>query len=613
MFKTIILQEPWSTQPDEVNRYAEEAEKFGATHLIVNMLPDSFHPTLLEQPENRYLRFATWGPSLDQFVSSRLNRDIYPEQLLIRNRKALQQLVEIVRSHGLKPMLLCGEPRFQPERFYRKHPHLRGPRVDNTNASLEPLYAPCTDLPEVQEHYRELMTGMMKLVPDLEGMIFYSGDSGTGFCHSEGLYPGANGPKFCRDIPAAERMSNFLILLLESAQAVFPDFRIFLFHYIGGRERKEILEKTPAEITGIAAGHFVAGGFEDCYAMYQYGMKIDDVGYDRAREERKDLMKSSIASLKGLGKTPVATSQGPLEEWVFPLRTVPYPFQAAEIMDILGEMDTDEILLYGSFSDPVMVPYEANRCVTQRYLQQAGEDIETAVRSVAESWVTSTHCDALVEAWRLCDRAYRERPLWRHSFGMQLSLTMGPMVPDPSLLTKEEKDYYCSAADSAADGIPGFDDLSKLRQDEAYRTWMLRRYETHAFPALEEAETKLADEADKATGDTRACLESQRRQIGSFRWYLRSQYNWLEAGRWFAPGDGTPTFDRNMGEIIDDEIRNSQRLEELVDGYAEELFRNTGEHFRNVYESNERLMSALGQRIQLMKSHRNDKFNHSGA
>ena len=156
MFKTIILQEPWSTQPDEVNRYAEEAEKFGATHLIVNMLPDSFHPTLLEQPENRYLRFATWGPSLDQFVSSRLNRDIYPEQLLIRNRKALQQLVEIVRSHGLKPMLLCGEPRFQPERFYRKHPHLRGPRVDNTNASLEPLYAPCTDLPEVQEHYREL-------------------------------------------------------------------------------------------------------------------------------------------------------------------------------------------------------------------------------------------------------------------------------------------------------------------------------------------------------------------------------------------------------------------------------------------------------------------------
>ena len=68
-----------------------------------------------------------------------------------------------------------------------------------------------------------------------------------------------------------------------------------------------------------------------------------------------------------------------------------------------------------------------------------------------------------------------------------------------------------------------------------------------------------------------------------------------------------------MGEIIDDEISNSQRLEELVDGYAEELFRNTGEHFRNVYESNERLMSALAQRIQLMKSHRNDKFNQSGA
>ena len=613
MFKSIILRAPWSTHPDEVERYCAEAEKFCATHVIVNILPDAFHPVLLEQPDNPYIRFATWGPSLDQFVSSRLIRDIYPEPLLSRNRKALENLVGIVRSHDLKPMLLMGEPRFLPERFFDKHPHVRGPRVDNTNASLVPLYAPCTDLPEVQEHYREMMAGMMELVPDLEGMIFYSGDSGTGFCHSEGLYPGANGPKFCRDIPASKRMSNFLKLLLETAQAKNPDFRIFVFHYIGGKERKEILETSPKNITSIAAGYFVAGGFEDCYAMYQYGMDIDDVGYSRAREERKEMMKDSIASLQDMGKSSVASCQGPVEEWLFPLRTVPYPFQALEIVDILDEMDSDEILLYGAFSDPAVVAYEANRHVIQRYLQRRGNGIETTVRSVAEEWGTSAHCDALMEAWRLCDRSYRERPLWRHSFGMQMPLVMGPLVPDPWRLTEEEKDYYWSAADAAGNKISGFDEFSKLQQKEDYRTWMLRRYETHAFPGLAEAQKILEDEAGNATGDARACLDSHRRQIGSFWWYLRCQYNWLEAGRWLAPGDGTPTIERSIGEIIDDEIQNSRRIMELADGHVEELFLNTGENFRTLYESNARWMGAMNQRIELMKKHRNDKIHCSGA
>jgi len=54
---------------------------------------------------------------------------------------------------------------------------------------------------------------------------------------------------------------------------------------------------------------------------------------------------------------------------------------------------------------------------------------------------------------------------------------------------------------------------------------MLRRYETHAFPGLEEARQILADESGNATGEARACLDSHGRQIASFSWYLRCQYN----------------------------------------------------------------------------------------
>jgi len=602
MPKKIMMNPPWSTQPDQVERYCVEAEKFGATSMIVNILPDPFHPILLEQPDNPYAKFASWGPSFDQFVSSKLNRDVYPEELLTRNRSALLKIVEIVKAHEIKPVLLIGEPRFQPERFFEKYPRLRGPRVDNPSASVVPFYAPCTDMPEVQEHYRELMSKMMKLIPDAAGMIFYSGDSGTGFCHSEGLYVGPHGPRFCEKIPPAERMTSFLNLLLEQARAVNPDFRIFLFHYLAGKEREAILKNTPKATSAITGGHFV---FEDCYAVYKYWMQIEEVGYARALTERKEAMKSKIAFLHSLDKTPVAECPLPVDAWIMPMRTIVCPFQALEILDHVNEMDTEEILFYGQFSDPALVPYEANRNALQMYIQRPGESKDAVVQALAEEWVTPAHAETLVAAWRLADQAYRERPIpeWGHSFGCHSQVLPGPLVPDVFALTEDERAYYHSAGDVTKDGIPGEHFLNRMRQDEAYRTWMLRRYRTHAFPPLEEAEKRLADEAGLASGAARECLESQRRQIGLFLRMLRTQCNWMEAGRILAPGKGTPDIERSMAEIVDDEICNTQSLMDLVDGYVEELFEDS---HGPVYNRNDTLIEALGERIIVMKAHRDD-------
>ncbi len=570
MFKKIIMGPPWGTEPDQVERYCAEAEKFGATSLIVNILPDPFHPEYLADPSNRYVNFGLWGPSLDQFVDSRLSEGVYPKELLVRNQNALLKIVEIARSHGLKPMFLCGEPRFQPERFFKKYPYLRGPRVDNPgSASVVPLYALCTDLPEVQEHYRELMGKIMKLVPDMDGIIFYSFDSGTGFCHSPSLYAGPNGPQFCKSIPPGERMYRFIKLLLESGQEINPEFRVLLFHYIRGKEREETLKTTPKGVSSIALGYFVAGGFEDCYAMYQYGMKIDEVGYDRAREERKDMMRRDISFIRSLGKVPVATSQSTVEGWLYPMRTLPYPFQALDIIDILEDMDTEEVLFSG-FSDPDSLPYEVNREVVQRYIQHPEDSTEEVVRSVAEDWVTSAHAGALVDAWRLCDRAYRQRPLWCHYF------SFSPIVPDA--------------------GEEGEIPRSGSLMDEKYRTWMLRRYENHVFSLLKEANKLLSKEIRNATGKARDCLEDHRRQIGVFYHWQRSQYNRLESGRFLEPGRGDPEVERSMPGIVDDEIQNIQELMELVHGHVDEVLANQEDLF----------MSSMENNIAIMKAHRDD-------
>ena len=100
-----------------------------------------------------------------------------------------------------------------------------------------PLYAPCTDYPEVHDHYRELVRNVMRECPDLGGMILYSGDSGTGICHSLSLYPGRNGPRFCMKDPPGEKIRRLVTTILTTARETNPDFRVYLGPYIWGEER----------------------------------------------------------------------------------------------------------------------------------------------------------------------------------------------------------------------------------------------------------------------------------------------------------------------------------------------------------------------------------------
>ena len=605
MFKQLLVNEPWGTEREVVERYCSEAGKFGATAVIVNRLPDNFHPGLIEDPTNLYPKFFNWGPSLDMFFSTDLNREVWPEELLTRNRKALLRTCEIARKHGLKPTLLLGEPRYQPERFFQKNPHLRGPRVDNPNTSSVAYFAPCVSAPEVKEHYRELMTKMVRAIPDLDGMIFYNGDSGTGICHSEGLYAGPNGSRFCEKIPPGQKLLSFLTLLLEAAQAIQPDFKIWMYLYIHAKEREYVLEHSGGNISFVAAGSFVGGSsFEDPFATVRYGAEIDQVGYEKAFEERLHMMRESMEKARRMGKVELEECTLPVEQWMMPLRTVPYPFQVMQILDGLKSIEAKNVFFYGIFNDPAVVPFEANRRILQLYRLHPDRSPEAIVRALAEEWATAGHAEALTEAWRLCDRAYRLRPIWAWGFGYQRNFFPGPLVPDPFGLSVEERSYYYTAGEANKDRIPGSDFRNALRYDETTRDWMLDRYESHAIHFTNEALGLLRKEMDRVKGnEARACLISQMRQIGAFAWWLRAQRNWLEAGRFFAPGTGQVKLERSMREIMDDEIENTESLKTLADGHVEELFSDS---WNPVYSFNTDFMEALDKRIALMKAHRDD-------
>ena len=150
---------PFEPNEENANRMMASLAEAGVTHVQINHLPDMMHPEQLAQPDNVYLAFANFGPPLDLYVSSRINYGLWPEMYLDRNQACLKRFAAAARKHGIKPILYLCEPRFVPERFFQKNPTLRGPRVDNPTCSTTPLFALCTDMPEVKEHYRSGESG----------------------------------------------------------------------------------------------------------------------------------------------------------------------------------------------------------------------------------------------------------------------------------------------------------------------------------------------------------------------------------------------------------------------------------------------------------------------
>ena len=172
--------------------YVRRLAECGFTHVEVNGL--AFPMALETGPKGEtYPMFYTYCPALDQFVSSGLNKGLYPNYYLSANMANLKRNAELAVKYGLVPGLLCFEPRSVPEQFFARYPMLRGARVDHPFRSFKPRYNMTITHPKVREHYAEMLTKLMAEVPELSFLSIWTNDSGAGFEHTKSLYVGRNG------------------------------------------------------------------------------------------------------------------------------------------------------------------------------------------------------------------------------------------------------------------------------------------------------------------------------------------------------------------------------------------------------------------------------------
>jgi hypothetical protein len=592
----------------------ESAESFmktvanaGFTHAQINHLPDLIHPEAISNPDNIYLWFTNLGPSLDLFVSSDLSFGIYPEIYLERNRQVLLRCADAARRHGLKPVLYLCEPKFVPERFFARHPQLRGPRVDNPTCSKTPLFALCVDRKEVLAHYAQLMGKMMELVSDLAAVTIFTSDSGSGFDYNPDSYAGPNGAGFNRKRPLEQRVVSWLRTLLVAGRKQNPEFRVQLTSGFPPEIRAKILAAAPEGITGTVYGALSwTGGIEEQWAYHQSRFDVKALDYRRAAKERLRDFKKRLAAARVGGRVPPVHAALPTYEYLHPLRYVPHPFETARLMKSLAKLGARKMIAWGAISSRELLPHDANLETMKALNERIEADTEATIRGIAERWVGSKHAHALVEAWRESDRGITHRPLWAHWSGGFKQYLPGPLVPDLTRLKPAEVAYYWQLGHDDMDRIQGVGFFVPHEPDERNRDFVLNRlYAKETLPSLESATNRLDDEAKSASGEAARVLERQRDHIRLAYLYQRSLRNWFEAGRHLVPGQ-KPGRGRTMPQIVDDEIQVTRDLIALLDGRAEQLLLLNPLGDCMMYAHGPGYVTKLKQRIAVMKRHRND-------
>ena len=392
----------------EINRYSDEG---------------GFHVNHRKFPGDSYAWYLSYGPALDAFVESSLTKGLYPQDELAANLKDISDAAELARSYGLKPGFVCYEPRCVSEAVFDRHPGLRGSRTDHPGRSLEPRYALDIANPLVLEHYAESLTELMKTVPDLRYLVFWTQDSGSGMPFSRRLYAGPNGSYLARSMTLEKMSADFASTLLEAGRKINPEFEVIMkmgWEY-ADEERLRITKALPEGVTvsHILGSHVLQG--QDTANPIKY-----------LREDRE------------LGKEPYIATTVSTQWDDAPLLGIPAPTVLYDRFKVLRAQKVQYSFTLGGVLSSPQCPYSINQELYRELIRNPQVDFDVFLLETATEWCDGKERPAkqLVKAWKDADQTLTNWPFLKW-YDAGVGQTQGrwltrPLVPDVSMLTAAE-------------------------------------------------------------------------------------------------------------------------------------------------------------------------------
>jgi hypothetical protein len=607
------------------DEYFENLARIGFSHAEVNGI--AFPVQYESGPKGEVLhRFYTYAHALDQFVCSKLNKDIYKSDYLSANLNYLKKNASYAAKYGLAPGLVCFEPRSVPEALLQRYPMLRGARVDHPLRSFQPRYNLSIAHPVVREHYAEMMEKLMREVPTLDYMSIWSNDSGAGFEYTNSLYVGRNGGGYVirewkgdREIAEAAALNivRFLKLLRDAGRKVNPDFRVVLRFDPFWAERDYIME------------HLEEGLDIECVSLTSQGMKLNyihpkyadvpEIQYTALHNNFYGEEKPRIEKFKAR-KIDTDIIYAPDVLWNHePLTGIPYPCLIYEKLSALADGEVASLCHSGGVTPPSYVPKNINQEVLRAFQLNRGVTLDDVLNEQAVRWVGEEQTPEVVSLWKLADETFRfyPVPIWIYtSTGVWYRLLIRPLVPDIEAIPEGDRAYYEDFLLATPHNRARVDfryDVGFELTDSRKAYAAVERMDRDLFPMLDKtigvSENLSANATSAGAKDYLGALTERFR---AWRCWLRNQRNiaaWVAGVHGYLESndpDEKKKWRKLLNDMVLDEIENTRQLLELWDTTDKRwmYYSDTGE---TTFIYGENFGECLREKIRLMQGRENDE------
>ncbi|MDZ4701538.1 MAG: hypothetical protein SH809_17630, partial [Rhodothermales bacterium] len=504
LYDSVLTQVARTVRDFDEASYIEQLARAGFTHLEANGLASTmpYEPGVSTE---FYRAFYSYGPGLLQFVDSDLSRGLYDRSYVRANLERLKRVAAEGLKYGLKPGLLCYEPRAMPEPFFQRHPYLRGARVDHPFRSHVPRYTLAQDHPVSREHYRQLIHNLMREVPELAYLSVWTNDSGAGFEHTSSLYVGRNGgPYLIREWrthdaiarAAGESAVRWMRLLQETAAEVNPDFVVSL-RIDAFRDEHDHITAAMDKHLSVEGPSLLVKGYDMPYRHPRYPDQ-EGVAGTIFHTEMDPREATALARYRGEGIEP-SVSYSPGSSFnMEPLLGTPFPRTLHGKLMSLRETGITRVSAHGGLLHLDKTPYWPHPAVIQQAQLNPERPIDDILLELARTWAGEARAGDLVAAWDAIDEAVSWTPfIYLYSFFgfVWYRAWIRPLVPNLEAVPEAERRYYEDFIVTVKNN-PNNVDLSRdvmfTLMTPAQAAANRQGFDTHVFPRLDAIEATLA-------------------------------------------------------------------------------------------------------------------------
>ena len=296
------------------------------------------------------------------------------------------------KKGGMRTFALFGIPEY---RDYSVLPPEYGVLKGASASAIAPFASvTCISRPKVLELYTELLTGIVKKVPELDGMLIYNIDERADICGDDSDCP------YCKGVPTEKRLPKFLNGLFAGVRAVKPDFEMWW----------EPWELSAAQVYGIMKTLDPRIGIA-CHSTINevYFINEGDTWLRQTARMAKDQGRKFIVELfiGGSGEDLGIVAGYPCPSLVYrqmlAYGNIPGICSVKEYFgNAVPYFSVNEKVFAACVNAPVFPEYDA------------------LIRNIAESYTETGGADELLAFWDLTGRAVEMIP-WELSWVMRLS------------------------------------------------------------------------------------------------------------------------------------------------------------------------------------------------